>query len=124
MSGSSTKSKRWTDWVEPDRPAMKSIFDAPEPDPWTHVEPLFPITSFTPESECPHRGPIPEGSSFVCMVCSQAGKDGWNALPLDVQPLPADPEPTKPPKAPDAPLIPESAKQRKRRLARAAHAVA
>src|SRR5262245_48791153 len=40
-------------------------------------EPLFPVDSFTKRSKCPHHGPIPPGSSFVCMVCHQSAYD-WH----------------------------------------------
>jgi hypothetical protein len=50
----------------------------PEP----KLEPLFPITSFTPQSRCPHHGPIAKGSVFVCMVCNRSGKDHHRALRL------------------------------------------
>lgn len=53
--------------------------------------PLFPITSFTPLSECPHKRPIPRGSSFVCMVCGQSGKDHYQALRLAPGERPPDP---------------------------------
>lgn len=92
MSGKGSVSSHWEDSIEAEK-AGASLADAPEPDPWTHLEPLFPVTSFTPLSECPHRGPIAEGSSFVCMVCNQSGKDGYRALPRDVRPLPVDPPP-------------------------------
>jgi len=125
MSERSTRRGRWTDWIEPD-PLPEPQADA-EPlddgtgrprDPWTHLEPLFPVTSFTPHSRCPHQcatcggsgriaaakgasvpcvdcngtgvGPIPEGSDFVCMVCHAAGKDGTPALPRGVKPLPPE----------------------------------
>lgn len=42
--------------------------------------PMFPLTSFTRESSCPHHGPIARGSDFVCMVCHQSGRDGHPAL--------------------------------------------
>lgn len=69
----------------------QSPADAPEPDPWTHLEPLFTVQAWTNEEKCGHVGPIPEGSSFVCMGCHQAGKDGYKALPRGVRPLPDDP---------------------------------
>lgn len=57
--------------------------------------PLFPIGSFTPRSECPHRGPIREGSVFCCMVCSKSGMDGHPALRRDPRTDPKpDPKPT------------------------------
>jgi hypothetical protein len=32
------------------------------------LEPLFPVTSYVPDSECPHRGPL-RNTVFVCGVC-------------------------------------------------------
>jgi hypothetical protein len=52
--------------------------------------PLFPIGAFTPQSTCPHHGPIRPGSVFCCMVCSQSGMDEHPALKRD--PL-TDPRP-------------------------------
>lgn len=45
---------------------------------WSDVprlEPLFPITAFTPSSVCPHKTRISRGSNLVCMVCHQSGAD-------------------------------------------------
>lgn len=36
-----------------------------------HAEPLFPVTSYTPQSGCPHRKRIKNGSCFICMVCQE-----------------------------------------------------
>jgi hypothetical protein len=52
--------------------------------------PLFPITAFTPQSTCPHRGPVRPGSVFCCMVCSRSGIDGHPALKRDPK---TDPRP-------------------------------
>jgi hypothetical protein len=52
--------------------------------------PLFPIGPFTPQSQCPHHGPIRPGSVFCCMVCSRSGMDDHPALQRD--PL-TDPRP-------------------------------
>lgn len=42
----------------------------------TTLMPLFPVAGFFyPGCPCPHRGPIPEGSSLVCMVCHRSGMD-------------------------------------------------
>lgn len=97
---------RYSDWVEPavapepePEKASSDYVDAPEPDPWTLLMPLFGVQSWTPDSPCPHKGPLAEGSVFVCMKCHAAGKDGTKALPLNVAPLakdPAPPEPEKP----------------------------
>lgn len=88
-------------------PEHSAFVDAPEPDPWTELIPLFPITSFTPKSKCPHRGPIRPGSAFCCMVCSKSGKDGTRALPLKVKP-PPDPKPEPRAKDKTEPQTPES----------------
>ncbi len=45
--------------------------------------PLFPVGAFTPQSTCPHHGPIRAGSSFCCMVCSRSGVDDHPALKRD-----------------------------------------
>ncbi len=50
----------WADW-KPPGPIPR------EPE----VEPLFPIQSFIPIVPCPHHGPLPDGSKFVCMVCGE-----------------------------------------------------
>lgn len=62
--------------------------------------PLFPLGAFTPQSTCPHHGPIRRGSVFCCMVCSQSGMDGHPALQRD--PL-TDPRPEPNGKTPSAP---------------------
>jgi hypothetical protein len=38
---------------------------------------------FTPESECPHRGPIREGSWMCCAVCHRTGIDDHPAFRRD-----------------------------------------
>lgn len=50
---------------------------------WLELVPLFPVGAFTPTSECPHRGPIAEGSLLCCMVCSASGMDGHPSLALE-----------------------------------------
>lgn len=57
------RKKLWDDW-RPPGPIPR------EPD----VIPLFPVTSFTPQSTCPHHRAIPAGSSFVCMVCNNGSR--------------------------------------------------
>ncbi len=42
--------------------------------------PLFPVGSYTPQSKCPHHGPIERGSVFCCMVCHASGQDDHPAL--------------------------------------------
>jgi hypothetical protein len=36
------------------------------------LEPLFGVRSHTPHSPCAHKGPIKDGSKFVCMCCHKA----------------------------------------------------
>lgn len=67
------------------------LVKVPSPSPTTRLIPLFPITSFTPQSKCPHKRPLSPDSDFVCMVCYQAGKDGTPALPRNVKPPPDPP---------------------------------
>jgi hypothetical protein len=50
---------------------------------WLELVPIFPVGHFTPSSECPHKGPIPEGSLLCCMVCSASGVDKHPALVRD-----------------------------------------
>src|SRR5207245_1092841 len=56
--------------------------------------PLFPIGSYTPQSACPHREPIGQGSAFCCMVCHDSGMDAHPALQRDprMDPIP-EPKP-------------------------------
>lgn len=73
---------------------------------WTRDRvPLFPLDSFTKESGCPHRGPLPVGSKFVCMVCHQSGMDHHPALRRDAR---ADPKPEPAPTT--VPILPEKKK--------------
>jgi hypothetical protein len=70
---------RWADWVEPSaRP--------------THLDPLFPIDAFTPDSACPHRGKIRGGSSFCCMCCHEVNKSKAVLISLAAAPEPLEPE--------------------------------
>jgi hypothetical protein len=80
------------------------------------LEPLFPITSFGPSSDCPHRSPIEDGSVFVCMVCFDCGERDHPALKRDPR---KDPQPEPIPKAP--PIRPKRETRRQRR-ARIFHA--
>lgn len=101
-------------------PVHSKYVDAPEPEPWTELEPLFPVGFFTPYSKCPHEGPLPEGSRMVCMVCHKSGKDGSKALPRDVKRLPDDPKPTEPEQSEDSPPAeaerPKTRRERRREL--------
>ena len=79
---------------------------------WTgRLVPLFPLGAFTPQSECPHRGPIRPGSTLCCMVCSRSGMDGHPSLKWDRRFGP------RPERKPDA-LIPERQTRRERRKAK------
>ncbi|WP_337174793.1 sigma factor-like helix-turn-helix DNA-binding protein [Paludisphaera sp.] len=93
---------------------------------WMELVPLFPVTSFTPQSECPHRGPLPEGSLLCCMVCSASGIDGHPAMKRDPATDPR-PEPKSRPKrradearsetpAKEAGSTPETRRQRRFRV--------
>jgi hypothetical protein len=48
--------------------------------------PLFPITSYTPKSECPHHGPIRAGSNLRCMICNRSGILTPAGLPCTARP--------------------------------------
>jgi hypothetical protein len=65
------------------RARLKEVSPAGAPIKPPRLEPIFPITSFTPLSACPHHGPIAKGSSLTCMVCGQSGMDGHPALRRD-----------------------------------------
>lgn len=45
--------------------------------------PMFPIGEFTPQSTCPHGGPLQRGSTICCMVCHASGMDGHPSLRHD-----------------------------------------
>lgn len=123
MSARKSPAGLWSGTNEPPveaEPAHSAYVDAPEPDPWTELIPLFPVTSFTPHSKCPHNGPIPRGSAFVCAVCHQAGKDGTPALPVDVKRLPDDPRPPEPKPKPAAKSKTKTKPQPQRRRSRSA----
>lgn len=47
------------------------------------VIPLFPVGPLTPLSECPHRGNIPPGSRYYCVVCDQTGVIPESPPPID-----------------------------------------
>ncbi len=92
---------------------------------WLELVPLFPVGPFTPASECPHRGPIPEGSLLCCMVCSASGVDGHPALARNpaTDPRP-EPKPrrsrrssaTRPEEAGEAESKPETRRKRRSRV--------
>jgi hypothetical protein len=66
---------------------------APRQPAWVReMTPMFPIVSFVPGVACPHKGPIPRGSRFVCAVCHQSGMDAHPALRRDLATEP-QPEP-------------------------------
>lgn len=68
----------WHGWVEPDLTPRDAV-------------PLFPNTSFVPDSACPHAGKsLVPGSRFCCMVCHSSGLDALPALQRDPR---TDPKP-------------------------------
>jgi hypothetical protein len=78
--------------------------------------PLFPIGALTPQSACPHRGPIPVGSVICCMVCYQSGVDDHPALKRDPR---TDPRPdSRPADSVNQTKIRETRKQRRQRQRR------
>jgi hypothetical protein len=79
------------------------------------AEPLFPITSFVPDSKCPHHGPIREGSVFECMCCSRGGRD---KSPMLAKCYIEDPNPPTP--GPKAPATAAKAGKKTRKQNRAA----
>ncbi|WP_165074275.1 hypothetical protein [Paludisphaera rhizosphaerae] len=52
------------------------------------AEPLFPIDSFTPQSTCPHHGPIASGWRVCCMVCHASGLDDRPELKISRRTVP------------------------------------
>lgn len=104
--------------------ARGAAAEAPEDPPgkpvsWLFLVPLFPIGPFTPLSECPHNGPIREGSLLCCMVCSASGMDGHPELRRDPATDPR-PEPKRGPAPETSPATsaakPETRRERRRRL--------
>ncbi len=94
---------------------------------WLQLVPLFPIGSFTPQSECPHKGRIREGSQLCCMVCSGSGMDHLAALARDespkahpsearTMPAPRRPSPRPSSRAARPTPKPETRRDRRRRL--------
>lgn len=87
----------WLGWVEPDLTPRDAV-------------PLFPNTSFVPDSPCPHSRRLVPGSRFCCMVCHQSGLDALPVLQRDPRTDPR-PEPKAPePVAAKAPARPAKAK--------------
>jgi hypothetical protein len=113
------KTAHWEHWIEPEAPPepekADDYVDAREPDPWTLLVPVLPVI-LTPHSKCPHHGPFPPGSPFVCLICFQSGKDGTRAIPADVAPLPKDPKPIE-----DEPEKPLTRKERRKLEKQAEH---
>lgn len=117
MRASTTRNTHWSDFVEPSptanpEGAKDGLLAYVKPDPsWVgEMTPMFPITSFVPTSECPHRGPIRRGSMFVCMCDKCRNSSGMDHMPaLQRNPLT---DPKLETKAPDAPLLPENPKDR------------
>lgn len=70
--------------------------------PVASLEPTFGVRSFTPESGCPHYGPIPMVSKLVCMVCHATGFDHH---PLMKRTLASDPLPEPEPEDYQPPVI-------------------
>jgi hypothetical protein len=70
--------------------AGRAVRDDPNRPP--RLVPLFPIGAFSPQSACPHHGPIRAGSVFCCMVCSRSGVDDHPALKRDPR---TDPRPER-----------------------------
>jgi hypothetical protein len=87
-------------------PLAQSRSDDPRQPP--RLVPLFPIGPFTPQSTCPHHGPIRPGSVFCCRVCSRSGMDEHPAMKRDPRPEPRAPVPD--------PGARETLKERRRRL--------
>ncbi|SRR5579883_77924 len=76
--------------------------------------PLFPIGPYTPQSACPHRGPIEPGSVLCCMICHSSGMDGHPALQRDPQREPS-PEPKPVPSSAKQPVVGTQCETRRQR---------
>jgi hypothetical protein len=76
------------------------------------LEPMFPVPPFTPQSACPHYGPIRRGSPFVCSVCHVSPFDHWDFFLPD--PL-VDPKPDRKPRRRGAKPKPSTILTRKQR---------
>jgi len=77
--------------------------------------PLFGCLPYTPTSACPHHGPIPRKSDFVCMRCHVSGWDHLTILQLQPGDLPR-PERRRAPAKAAPPGAPETRRQRRARL--------
>lgn len=78
--------------------------------------PIFPIVAFAPGSECPHNGPIHEGSVLCCMICHDTGQREHPALKRSKATDPK-PEPrTKRPELPRRAGRGETRREKRRRL--------
>lgn len=95
-------------------PTLSEFATIADPRPQLTLEPLSPITSLTPSSECPHRGPIGKESVFVCIICHECGRPNHPALRRDPA---TDPRPESKPKAPPpAPKKRETRRVRRKRI--------
>jgi hypothetical protein len=83
--------------------------------------PMFPIGSYTPQSNCAHHRAIRSGSLFCCMVCHRSGIDEHPALHRDPRTDPA-PEP-KPAPSPSSAKQPARENRKQRRARQFAHLV-
>ena len=93
------------------REASPTPPSARRPSPLPPLVPLFPIQPFTPQSTCPHHGPLRPGTWFCCMVCSRSGMDSHPDLRRDER---TDPKPEpRPPATPPR----ETRRQRRARSA-------
>lgn len=91
--------------------------DIHELPPLPRLVPFYPITSLTPQSACPHHGPIRHGSVLYCEVCGQSGLDDHPALWRDPR---TDPSPERKPEPEPCTAAPETRRQRRKRLMRGA----
>ncbi|WP_165251153.1 hypothetical protein [Paludisphaera soli] len=137
---------RWADYCDADESVdpTQALLDKPEPEPWTHVEPLFPMNGlpFTPHSKCPHHCKLCGGAgSFVDMAgaffaeCPECDGTGHGPVPAgsvficmvchqggkDGHPaLPRDVRPLPPDPEPPADVEPGTRRKRRAALAQGA----
>lgn len=50
--------------------------------------PIFPLAAFGPETPCPHKGPIPDGSPHYCPSCHDTGLRDHPLLQLSEADIP------------------------------------